>query len=244
MTTYQLRPGTAALNIRPGPATTHVPPIGLVRSGEVVVARGQTFDGTWVWVEAPAGRGWIAAAYLVAAGEQRITRESAVARLGLVEDFLPSSAPNRPGKKLRATFITVHNTANASAGADALMHARYLRSDDAKSRRVSWHFTVDDVRVVQHLPTRETGWHAGPDGNLASIGVEVCENEGIDEAAAVDRAALLVALLCKDGPINVEHVRTHQSWTGKNCPHVILHRPGGFPAFVDRVRHYRAQMKW
>src|SRR5690625_437143 len=96
------------------------------------------------------------------------------------KDFVSGSQKKqRPGGAMSPKYITVHNTANTSAGADAKMHARYLHNG-ASGRTVGWHFSVDDTRIVQHLPTDEHGWHAGDGakgtGNLHSIGIEICEN--------------------------------------------------------------------
>jgi len=166
-----------------------------------------------------------------------MTQEEAFQKLNISVDLIPAGSSNRPGTRLVPTFVTIHNTANPAPGADAAMHARYVKGADARARKVSWHFTVDDRRVFKHLPTNERGWHAGP-GNSQSIGIEVCENKGIDTAAAIDRAALLTALMMVAYDIEAENVVTHQSWTGKDCPRVILRRKGGFDAFRARAATY------
>jgi|GEM_PF-1912079 len=171
-----------------------------------------------------------------------MTQDEAIQKLNITVDLIPQGSSNRPGTKISPTHITIHNTSNNAKGADALMHARYVKGPDARSRKVSWHFTVDDTRVVKHLPTNEKGWHAGG-GNSSSIGIEVCENKGIDQEAAIDRAALLTALMMLAYRIPRENIRSHQSWTNKDCPRVILRRPGGFEAFRDRAAGYLAELK-
>jgi hypothetical protein len=171
-----------------------------------------------------------------------MTQEEAFEKLNISVDLIPAGSSNRPGTRLRPTFVTIHNTANASPGANAAMHARYVKGADARARRVSWHFTVDDKRVFKHLPTNEVGWHAGP-GNSRSIGIEVCENRGIDTAAVIDRAALLTALMMLAYGIGRDGVVTHQRWTGKDCPRVILRRKGGFDAFRDRAAAYLDELR-
>ena len=49
------------------------------------------------------------------------------------------------------------------AGANAENHAKYLykQATEGTFRTASWHFTVDDKQIYQHLPTNENGWHAG-----------------------------------------------------------------------------------
>lgn len=171
-----------------------------------------------------------------------MTQEEAIQKLNIHVDLIPSGNSNRPGTPIKPAYITIHNTANDSKGADAAMHARYVKGADARARKVSWHFTVDDVQVYKHLPTNEMGWHAGP-ANTKSIGIEVCEDKGSDGEATADRAALLTALMMLAYGIPRERVVTHQSWTGKNCPRVLLRAPGGFDAFRDRASDYLAQLQ-
>jgi len=95
------------------------------------------------------------------------------------------------------------------------------KDGNLKKNWVSWHYTVDDKRVVKHLPTNEKGWHAGP-GNQESIGIEICMNSGIDQAAAFDRTARLAAALLHDLGLSLTDVVTHRFWTGKKCPQLLL----------------------
>lgn len=171
-----------------------------------------------------------------------MTQEEAIQKLNITVDLIPAGNSNRPGNRIRPTHITIHNTSNAKPGADAAMHARYVKGPDARAREVSWHFTVDDRRVVKHLPTNEKGWHAGK-GNPVSIGIEICEHQGIDQRAANDRAALLTALMMLAYGIPAERVVSHQSWTGKNCPHLLLRQQGGFEAFRNRAAAFRQELQ-
>lgn len=160
--------------------------------------------------------------------------------MNIIQDFIPAGRANRPGKQLVGPkFITIHDTGNANAGADALAHARYLKGDSAASRPASWHFTVDDKNVIQHLPLSEVAWHAGDGngpGNASSIGIEICENSDGDRAKAEERAADLAAFLLKTYKLPVEAVVQHNKWSGKNCPHIIRGRPGGWEGFLQKVR--------
>ena len=142
-------------------------------------------------------------------------------------------------------FVTIHDTANINRGADAVMHGRYLKGDAAANAPVSWHFTVDDRRAVQHLPLTENGWHCGDGGegpgNRTSIGIEICENSDGDRARAEANAAELVAYLIKTVPSLKpfpECVVQHNHWNGKDCPRVLRHRPGGWEGFLDAVENF------
>jgi N-acetylmuramoyl-L-alanine amidase len=171
-----------------------------------------------------------------------MTQDEALQRLNITVDLIPSSASNRPGTKISPTHITIHNTSNTAKGANAAMHAQYVKGPDARAREVSWHFTVDDSRTFKHLPTNEKGWHAG-NGNRVSIGIEVCEHKGINKAEAIDRAALLTALMMLAYRIPADNVVPHKFWTGKDCPRVILREPGKFQAFRERAADYLAELK-
>ncbi|MEM8828454.1 MAG: N-acetylmuramoyl-L-alanine amidase [Cyanobacteria bacterium P01_G01_bin.19] len=143
--------------------------------------------------------------------------------LNLEIDFIPESNSNRPQTKINPQYITIHNTDNTARGADCLAHARYVKSQAARDRQVSWHYTVDDLLCVKHLPLNEMGWHAANrKGNRDSIGIEICMHQGIDRTAADKRAALLTAILMYDLNIPLERVVTHHYWSGKNCPRLLL----------------------
>lgn len=162
--------------------------------------------------------------------------------MNIIQDFIPVGRGNRPGFAMTPKYITIHDTANKNKGANALMHAKYLKGDTAAKLPVSWHYTVDDQYIVQHLPLNEHGWHAGDGngpGNRMSIGIEICENVDGDRAKAEANAAELVANLIRTVPSLLpfpECVVQHNRWSGKDCPHIIRHRPGGWEAFLAAVR--------
>ena len=134
----------------------------------------------------------------------------------------------------------IHNTDNPSPGANAAAHAKYQKGPDARARQVSWHFTVDDIAVFQSLPTNEVGRHAGSSaGNSISLGIEICMNPEMDEAAGYDRSALLTAVMARAHGISVPSgIVQHNHWTGKNCPRVLRERAGAWQAFLDAVTAY------
>ena len=160
--------------------------------------------------------------------------------VNLSVDLIPNGRPNRPGRFMRPTYVTIHNTSNAASGADASAHARFVTRTgfyviEGKKHHVSWHYTVDDARAIKHLPVNEVGFHAGR-GNSRSIGIEICMHKGIDQDAANDRAARLVAALMHDLGIPVSNVVTHENWTKKRCPTLLR---GSFNSFVTKATAYR-----
>lgn len=158
-----------------------------------------------------------------------MTRQELGALLNLEENFIPDGRRNRPGTLCVPNFITIHNTDNPNAGADARSHGRFLINTghyilNGRQHWVSWHYSVDDHRVVKHLPLNEKAFHA-VSGNAQSIGIEICMNQGIDQAKAFLTAARLCAVLLFDLTRlqkDVRKVVPHKFWTGKDCPRLLL----------------------
>ena len=153
-------------------------------------------------------------------------------------DLIPSTNGNRPAYTMNPEYITVHDTGNKNIGANAYMHSRYVKNPRT---RASWHFTVDDENIYQHLPTNENGWHAGDGrngtGNRKSIGVEIYMNSDIDRAKAEKLAAELIAYLMWKFDIPIRKVVQHHHWTsGKNCPIVIRSRKNGWQNFINLIQ--------
>ena len=160
----------------------------------------------------------------------------------IIQDLIAKGRKNRPGRANPMLYITVHDTDNVAIGADALAHAKYLKSDAAVKAQVSWHYTVDDKRAVQHIPDNEDAWHAGDGagtGNRKSIGVEICTNADGNRTKACDNAAKLVADLCKKHDIPIERVVQHNHWNGKTCPRMLrAGNPYSWDAFIEKVRNH------
>ncbi|MFP3414420.1 S-layer homology domain-containing protein [Bacillus sp. SIMBA_074] len=157
------------------------------------------------------------------------------------EMIVPKGNENiRPGYAMDPKYITIHETANTSKGANALNHAKYLDSQARGNtdRSASWHFTVDDKEIYQHLPLNEVGWHAGNKaGNYESIGIEIAVNSDGDYAKAVENARKLAAYLMNELNISLDHVQKHQFWSGKNCPAFMIQR-GQWDAFLKGTNAY------
>ncbi|NEZ41357.1 N-acetylmuramoyl-L-alanine amidase [Paenibacillus alvei] len=150
--------------------------------------------------------------------------------------LLPDGRANKPNKQMTPGWLTVHNTDNEAAGATAEAHSRFILNGSGGAQK-SWHYTVDDKDIYQHLRDTEQGWHAGDGsgpGNATSIGIEVCMYKGIDEQAAWANAAWLIARLAKKYGIPLNKIVPHKHWTGKNCPSRILPHWSQFLNMVDR----------
>ena len=133
---------------------------------------------------------------------------------------LVSSGRNR---KLK---ICIHDTDNASRGADAQAHAN-LQSN-GNSRAASWHWTVDDKVAIQSYRHNDRCWHSGTSkGNGDAIAVEVCVNSDGDYAKAIANAAELVAKLLKDEKLTLDDVTTHNAYSGADCPRQLRNKREG-----------------
>ena len=133
-------------------------------------------------------------------------------------DHIPLNPKKRPGRKLTSyNWITVHNTGNPSSSAK---NERGWLTNPENTRLASWHIAVDDKEAVEAIPLDEVAHHAGTsEGNNTSIGIEVCDSAG--DAGEKQAIELIASLLIVKG-WGVDKVRTHKSWSGKDCPHIIL----------------------
>ncbi len=158
----------------------------------------------------------------------------------VVIDLIPTSNKiSRPQIAITPKYITVHNTGNtkpsANANANADANSNYAQNTPSY---VSWHFLVDDNKIIQNLPINEVAWHAGDgsgDGNYKSIGIEICEHEGIDWDKAKENAAKLIKFLITHVD-RILNIYPHQHWSGKYCPHKILDE--GWEDFKEYVLNY------
>src|SRR5690625_2182238 len=87
-------------------------------------------------------------------------------------------------------YIVIHETANTSKGANADAHARLQANGN--SRNASWHYQVDDKKIIQSFSDDTQCWHAGNKSyNQKSIGIEICVNNDGNYKKAKDNAAKL-----------------------------------------------------
>lgn len=165
-------------------------------------------------------------------------------------------------RKMNPRYITIHSTQNYSSSADAWRHSLALSNGKLKARKskhgnrigyLTWHYTVDQYRCVQHLPTNEQGEHADFDGpgNNYSLAIEMCENRGNSRKSTLDRTAKLTAWLMYKHNIPLRKVVPHYHWRRKglaiehkNCPHFLLdngHPGAKWQAYLGQInKHYKS----
>ena len=158
--------------------------------------------------------------------------------------FDPHPEGITPYNPYNVYWVVVHDTANTNPGAGALAHANYLYSNAMAGTQlwVSWHFTMDDKEVYQHLPETERGYHAGDGstlpgqgsyaggGNRNGIGIEMGVNQDADVYRIWQRTAKLANQLLVKYNLPSDHMKYHVDFSGKNCPQT-LRNAGLIPLF-------------
>lgn len=175
-------------------------------------------------------------------------------------DLIPRGRYARKYRRpMRPRYITIHSTQNFSRNADAWRHSEALKNGKLRAHKrrggnrigyLVWHYTIDEHRAVQHLPTHEQGEHADFDGpgNRYSIGLEMCEHRGNSRSATVERTAKLTAWLMHRHSIPLRKVVPHYHWprrgcnpAHKNCPHFLMdngHPGAKWQWFLAKVNRY------
>lgn len=137
-------------------------------------------------------------------------------------------------------YIVIHNTANDASAENEI---KYMQSNSAYT---SFHFAVDDKEAVQGVDTWRNVWHAGDGsegpGNRKGIAIEICYSKsgGSRFTKAEQNAAELAAKLLIDFGWDIGHIKKHQDFSGKYCPHRTLDL--GWDRFVKMVEAKRKSM--
>lgn len=179
--------------------------------------------------------------YFYISGKPTDLREpvAEVGSIPVITDFVPEDTMERPGQKRKIKYIVIHETGNAGRNANAASHNNYLH-EEAERQQKSWHYTVDDHEIYYHIPDNEIAFHAGDGlskdgGNLNGIGIEMCINPENDYEQTLQNAAKLTAMLVEVYDLDIEDVKKHQDFSGKNCPDILL-KEGRWDEFVGMVR--------
>ena len=150
----------------------------------------------------------------------------------IVPNHIVKSRSYGPGNTM--TEIAIHETANTQTGANAQAHSNL--QINGNRREASWHYQVDDKRIIQSFEDNIRTWHVG-NGNGRSIGIEICVNRDGDFSKAVDNAAKLTQILMARHNIPLSGVKQHNHYTGKNCPTNLRNGSKGvnWNDFVNKV---------
>lgn len=166
--------------------------------------------------------------------------------MNITNMLLPPGSRGRRQRALDFKGVTIHNTDNPGAGSDALANARYML-DNANKMYNSWHYTVDDHRIIRSVPENEEAMHTGSrEGNHTTVGIEITQNEGGNILKATNNAAWLTADILRrhgaDSAVWKRNLFQHNDWTGKDCPSQLRRGiPYGWSTFISRVNAYLRQ---
>ena len=124
-------------------------------------------------------------------------------------------------------YIVIHDTANASVGANAYRHFQYFNGAE---RNASADFFIDDSNIIQvNDYTRYYTYHCndktlepGPYRKLVhnnnSIGLELCINKDGNYNNAFNNLVDITLYLMNKLSISDDRVIRHKDVSGKNCP--------------------------
>ena len=124
--------------------------------------------------------------------------------------------------EMSTEFIVVHNTANDASAENEI---KYMIGNNNK---VSFHYVVDDVEVVQGIPENRNSWNAGDGtngpGNRKGLAIEICYSKsgGVKFDKAEQNAAEFIAMKLKEKGWGIDKVKKHQDFSNKYCPHRTL----------------------
>lgn len=145
-------------------------------------------------------------------------------------------APRTGVKMTSISYITYHDTANANPGADARANANWMvNTYSVTTTARSWHYTVDQKQVIHSVPDDEITFQGDTyEAYTTSIGIETCVNKGANMDKIWHRMGKLCAKLMVKYDIDVNHIKQHYDWMGKECPHT-LRANGLYPYAISLV---------
>lgn len=135
-------------------------------------------------------------------------------------------------------YIVIHNTANDASAANEIA---YMIGNNSST---SFNVAVDDKEIVIGIPLNRGAFAAGTrDGNAHGVHIEICYSKsgGARFDKAEKNAAEYAAKLLKERRWDISHLKKHQDFDGKYCPHRTLDR--GWQRFVNMVKTYMGTSK-
>jgi N-acetylmuramoyl-L-alanine amidase CwlA len=187
-------------------------------------------------------------------------------KVDIIQDYIYPDAVTqlRPGVNKKGEempggpqYVVIHDTGMTNVGddADGLNEFIHNNANTPGGRVASWHFSIDDTKAYQHVPTNEIAWHAGDGGNKFGysaysekyrttligggnqngIGIETCINPGNDYEYTLKRTAKLTADLLYQYGLQLDRIKQHFNFSGKNCPNVIRSTNGLWDTFLRDV---------
>lgn len=149
---------------------------------------------------------------------------------------IETTITRRSGKKIDWQKVCIHNTGNKKS--TPKNEVAWL-TNESNQRSASFHYVVDSDEIYEAIPSTEQAYHAGTSkGNNESVSIEVCES-GDHNDNMVMASKLTAELLFSKG-FGVERVTTHKSYSGKECPRLILPQ---WTIFIQMVQNELNKLK-
>lgn len=131
---------------------------------------------------------------------------------------------NPPPIKVKDTlYIVIHST-SVDANADAVCNSMGCRE-------ATWHYTVDENKIINSLPLHFQSWHIGDKSPLSnarnknSISIEMCQHSKQSVSKVINNTGTLLIFLKYElrglYPNCYFKVISHSQATGKACPLLI-----------------------
>ena len=158
-----------------------------------------------------------------------------IIKIDCPKDKLSVKCPNT----MKPTRIVIHNTANDASAENEIA---YMHTNN---NQTSFHFAVDDKKIIQGIELNRNAWHAGDDngkGNREGIAIEICYSKsgGARFETAQKNAAELTAKLLKDYGWGIDRVTKHADYANKHCPHRTLD-DYGWDYFLNLVKGFMGE---
>ena len=123
-------------------------------------------------------------------------------------------------RNMKAEYITIHSTGNPSSTAQN-ERDNLNRSNNTTS--TGFHIVVDETQAIECIPLDKVAYHAGDGknglGNTKSIGIEMCESGNREKV--INNTVKLVAQMLYDRKWEINKLKRHYDWSGKNCPRIM-----------------------
>ena len=167
-------------------------------------------------------------------------KEANLLMYNYIADFISADKYNlKCPHAMSPQFIVVHNTANDTS---AKNEVTYMKKSPVQT---GYHFAIDDIEVRQAIPINKNSWNAGDGengrGNRYGIAIEICYSKsgGDRFKKAEENSAMYIASLLKEYGWDINHVKKHQDFSGKYCPHRTLDM--GWERFLKKVELYMSE---
>lgn len=152
-----------------------------------------------------------------------------------IEEFLPTKEDKRSGIKMKARYITIHETDNENKGSSAFFYARLGN----KNQVMPWHYIVDDSDIIYQVNHLDEVAFQIDDlrstCNMNSVGISLCVNKGSVFRRTRYNAIQLVIFLKKKLNIPLGNVYPRHKWDKSGNPKKILSM--GWHHFIGELKY-------